>query len=349
VVKQLSSESVALFQGLNACIEVSDLPHPIGARNGHLLSSWRAWARKYQGSEAASLFESLMSTTRRRFDQNVELLRNSIHADPSWRTGKVDAGTSSEREDASLVLSTAALMFWSRQGVLIETTDALEQLLIASDIGDDLPCEQLRPPFAACFVRIGPRSRKAVVAPPHYRWMGIEAPEGVYVFDSFRETNRALALVPIFVTPDRVFAASSLDLVINDESQPLNALIAQTCSRPDQGDHFASLVQLVAKIFFYMTQPEAPRIEERKYSAAQEQIKHRGVKKAGKLSRQMHRWYDRILLGPNELAVYGHGELSPHIRRGHFRLQPYGPRFSLRKVIFLAPTWVRPDKLTSSD
>jgi hypothetical protein len=327
---------------------VGSLPHPIEARNGHLLPSWQTWARKHEGTAQASLPEALMTTTRRRFDQNVDLLRDSIHADPAWRAGMVKPAPSLEREEASFVLAAAALMFWSRQGTLIETTDALEQLLIHSDIGDDLPCELLRPPLPACFVRIGGGFRKAVVPPPHYSWMGMNAPQGVYVFDSSREKNRALAFVPIFVPPDRsAFAASSLDLVINDESQPLIDLIEQTCGRSDQGEHFASIVQLVAKIFFYLAQPNAARIEERKYSAAQEQIKRLGAKKAGRRSRQMSRWYDRIVLGPSELPMHGHGALSPHMRRGHFRQQPYGPQSSLRKVIFLAPTWVRADKLVS--
>ncbi|MGB7988144.1 MAG: hypothetical protein WCF44_02030 [Candidatus Methylophosphatis roskildensis] len=54
------------------------------------------------------------------------------------------------------------------------------------------------------------------------------------------------------------------------------------------------------------------------------------------------------MLGPQQIHLHGHGEVSPHLRRGHFRMQPHGPQMSLRKVIFIAPTWVRADRLASS-
>ena len=57
-----------------------------------------------------------------------------------------------------------------------------------------------------------------------------------------------------------------------------------------------------------------------------------------------------ILLGPLELPEYVRGvqnDVSPHWRRGHFRMQPHGPHQSLRKVIFIAPTLVRADRLNA--
>jgi hypothetical protein len=51
-------------------------------------------------------------------------------------------------------------------------------------------------------------------------------------------------------------------------------------------------------------------------------------------------WHDRAVD-----FFQQHGELSPHLQRGHFRPEPYGPQSSMRKVIFLAPTWVRADGL----
>lgn len=41
-----------------------------------------------------------------------------------------------------MVLPTASLMYWSReQRLLIESTAALEEWLMHSDVGDDLPCD----------------------------------------------------------------------------------------------------------------------------------------------------------------------------------------------------------------
>lgn len=74
-----------------------------------------------------------------------------------------------------------------------------------------------------------------------------------------------------------------------------------------------------------------------------------GSRKAAKLRRQTERLYDRVVLGPDTLPAHLHGvsgEMSPHWRRGHFRMQAHGPRLSLRKVMFISPTIVRADRLT---
>jgi hypothetical protein len=70
---------------------------------------------------------------------------------------------------------------------------------------------------------------------------------------------------------------------------------------------------------------------------------------------QVEQLYDRYIVGPESLAemlgdrldVGGAGghELLAHWRRGHFRLQPHGPRSWLRKVLFIPPTVVRADRL----
>lgn len=79
------------------------------------------------------------------------------------------------------------------------------------------------------------------------------------------------------------------------------------------------------------------------------QLKRLGPKTAAKLQRHMDRLYDRILLGPLSLPGHGvHDEVSPHWRCGHFRMQPHGPRHSLRKVLFIAPTLVRAGRLESA-
>ncbi|KUZ74810.1 hypothetical protein WI37_20755 [Burkholderia ubonensis] len=64
--------------------------------------------------------------------------------------------------------------------------------------------------------------------------------------------------------------------------------------------------------------------------------------------------YDRHLVGPAILdsdasrpepdGSNGH-EMSVHWRRPHFRMQPRGPQALLRKLVFIRPTLVRPDRL----
>lgn len=62
----------------------------------------------------------------------------------------------------------------------------------------------------------------------------------------------------------------------------------------------------------------------------------------------MDQLYDRVLSGPLALPLHSHashGEIAPHWRRGHFRMRPYGPQQSLRKVILIAPMLIRADRL----
>ena len=71
---------------------------------------------------------------------------------------------------------------------------------------------------------------------------------------------------------------------------------------------------------------------------------------------QIESLYDRYIVGPESLSDkagmsvpgerldQGH-VLPPHWRRGHFRLQPHGPQWSMRKVLFIPPTVVRLDRL----
>ncbi len=346
---QVARDVTALFHGINACIDMSGLPHPIEGRNGGITPAWQAWTRSSEGATARSLAESLMATTRRSFEQNVALLCDAIRDDPAWRAGLVDVERRIERDNVSLIPPTAALMFWSRQHQLIEPTAALEQWLVHSDLGPDLPCALFRPPAPACFIRIGDTFRDALTLPPTQAMIGNPRLQGVYVFDSSREENRAVAIVPIFEMLDMgTYGACSIELVIDDEEHPLGERISQTCQGTDLGDYFSSLARVVAKVFFYMEQPQAILIEERPHSTAQDQLGRLGTKKAAKLARKITQRYDRIMLGPQTLALHAHGEVSPHLRRGHFRLQPHGPRSSLRKVIFLAPTWVRADRLANA-
>lgn len=56
--------------------------------------------------------------------------------------------------------------------------------------------------------------------------------------------------------------------------------------------------------------------------------------------------FDYVLIGPAQehkaATKLGTGaERSPHFRRGHFRLQKWGPRWSMEKMIFIEPCFVK--------
>jgi hypothetical protein len=111
------------------------------------------------------------------------------------------------------------------------------------------------------------------------------------------------------------------------------------------------LLGYVAKVSLYMGLKEARVVRDDAYTTAQERLRRLGGKKQARLVRRGARLYDRIVVGPDRLpadldAGLGEGHaVSPHWRRGHFRMQTHGPQHSLRKLIFVAPVLVAAERL----
>lgn len=334
--------SYEFFRVLAANMNLGDLPHPIRARNLGLYPVWRQWAEERGGTIA--LFADLLSSPRSRFEQCVDLFDVAIKSDRMW--SKIRRSTSMDQTPNPLAaMATAPLMFWSAPHVFIEPTAGLEQLLANSDLGEDIPLNLLRPPTTVSYIRFGPVLRHAVTPLPPEADLG--PIEGVYVFESVRESQRALAFVPIYGHPGKVITGIyAIDMTVKDENESLLDSIQETCSEdPWLGTHFQSIAKLSTMIFLYLNLAQTQRFEENTYTDLLLQMKRVGPKKAAKLQRQVNKNYDRIVLGPQILLNSAHGELSTHWRRGHFRMQPHGPQNALRKVMFIAPTVVRGDRL----
>lgn len=72
--------------------------------------------------------------------------------------------------------------------------------------------------------------------------------------------------------------------------------------------------------------------------------------KLKKYSNKLRRTYNRLVIKPQDNIVYtsdvnnkhsnGHNPKRAHWRKGHFRMQPYGPGATSRKIIFIEPTVV---------
>lgn len=339
--------SLAFFTAMNASGNArGGRLHPVCARNSGLLAAWDAL--ESQTSESPP---SRIGRISRNFEDNLDLLRQRVARDPLWRQGRVRIGDDPRDIEAALALASAQLMFWTRRHALIEPTDALERILVDSDLGEDLPADLFRPPVPAGFIRFGQAFQQAVVPACARPDFGAHLLQGVYVFESVRSEQRALTLVPIYVMRESArFAGGRIEMIIVDETDPLEQIIRRISAPAgaEQGAHLASVAGLATKVFLYMGLARTPQIEQRDYTLARERLARIGPKKAARLQRQIEERYDRIVLGPQAIHLHGHGEVSPHLRRGHFRMQPHGPQLSLRKLLFIAPTWVRADKLGAS-
>ncbi|PWF44385.1 hypothetical protein [Massilia glaciei] len=331
---------------INECIGASPLPHPVIARNAGLVPAWQRWTEWQEGAGANdSVADRIIANPRNHFEKCVNLVKKALRSDPIWGHGVV-APPDEQDLDMSAVFAAAPLMYLRRPHALIELTPALQRLLASSDLGADIPVGLLRPPMPACFIKFGADMQTA-----RAEGCGEARVEGVYVLESVRETQRAVALVTIWtVQGQAAFSASTITLIAGDERESLVDVIERNCAKnPDRalGLHLP-IAQLCTKVFLYWNVEQARRETHAPYSEALLQLKRLGPKKAAKSRRHVDKLYDKILLGPLTLPGHAHGAhdaVSPHWRRGHFRMQSHGPQHSLRKVIFIAPMLIRADLL----
>ena len=349
---QGSIVSLNFLAALNDCISATALPHPVTARNADLVPAWQRWSAWQEGAlNGTSTADRMIASTRKNFDQCVDMIKDGLRIDPIWKKGIV-AACAEQQLDTSAVFAAAPLMFWRRAHALVELSPALQQLLARSDLGDDIPIGLLRPPVSACYIRFSEGMQHAAV-PRQSRVAEHSRIEGVYVFEAVREEMRAVALVVIWAEDDQAtLSVSSININISDETETLAAVIERICAKASHGLAMPHLTvaQLCTKIFLYWNLEHAHHERQTPYSDAALQLNRLGPKKAAKLRRHVAKLYDRIFLGP--LTLPGHcdcDEVSPHWRRGHFRMQSFGPQHAWRKVIFIAPTLVRADRLGESE
>lgn len=342
--------SLAFMNALGSCITGSAYPHPVHARNAGLVPAWLSWTACQEGNVGNPCSAAqFVADPRYRFDQCVKVIEQAISIDPVWKN-MVRNARPHQAPDMGVDLVTAPLMFWHRPHALIELTPALQQLLARSALGGDIPVALLRPPVPACFIRFGKDLQQAALM-THLDGYTFSRIDGVYVFETTFAGERGLALLALYnVDGHNASGTSCINLVIGDEREPLVQVIDRISAKMNHAHrvHQQALAQICTKVFLYWNVEQARRVEETPYTNAMQQLKQLGPKKAAKLRRHVNSLYDRILLGPLDLpgTVRGmHGEVSPHWRRGHFRMQPHGAQQSLRKVIFIAPTLVRADRL----
>ncbi|WP_322032657.1 hypothetical protein [Paraburkholderia sp. J76] len=250
-----------------------------------------------------------------------------------------------------VLLASAAALYEVRPHAVIEPTDALQTWLAQTDIGDDVPVSLFQLPMPAVFIRFGPEMAR-VVDPS--LWADVDrefTTSGVYIFETLVEGRRDLVFVAVGTTLEHdQELPMSLQLCFADMN---DSLIDHVCrarrSLPDPRSSAIPMVQMCAKVLLYMQTAGAVRIDDLRQHDAAARLVRAGNRKASKLERRLASRYNRIIVGPAELIRYAASEVAPHWRRGHLRMQAHGPQLSLRKLIFIAPTLVRADRLHASD
>lgn len=198
----------------------------------------------------------------------------------------------------------------AQRGAVIEATDALDQLLFASDLHDSLPLRLFALPFPALYLHCSPHAAQALTVQKDGHPIQVE---GIYCFagegDVALGTQRAINLI-VLLNQDGMSAGSvKITLNLTDGEDTLLSYFAsfQKTIAPEVWQWNMEIIGYVAKISLYMGLKEARVIRDDAYTAQQERLRRVGGKKQGKLA--------------------------------------HDPQNSLRKLMFIAPVLVAAEQL----
>ncbi|MFM0285647.1 hypothetical protein [Paraburkholderia megapolitana] len=251
--------------------------------------------------------------------------------------------------------------FNARQGALYEPTPALHRLLDDAWIADDVPVSTIRlPADTVCIV-------------PDPSWWGRQGGiEAVALFyHPAADDGRSQAVISCATwshrwDPDRSVKLDLLQIPMGDPDATIRQVFDEAVDAPDSPlpadaeeaarvqKHWIGVLDYVVKMLLYLSVRDAHVVHDRAYSDAPRNFGGLGKRKRAERLAQIELLYDRHIVGPaildaesvTSLPVDGEQrEVRGHWRRPHFRMQPHGPNSSLRRLAFIGPALVRPDRL----
>jgi hypothetical protein len=287
--------------------------------------------------------------------------------DPRHRTLDHFTEMLAQGEGSTEMGSAFSVMLFARQTVspqpqfLVE--DGLVEMLEHTDISDDIPVSVLTLPYPRCYLELG-RARATGLRVPNPS-TGLHVLEGAYL-----ETGTSVERGPgifVMLTGSPLGHDNAMDDATNslfvstanpDESLRTALLNARKSSAelatelglvPDMPEHFEhefEALKLLAKVLLYLNLPQARKdVRKELTQARQAAVAKKNPAKRARAEKELRRLADYILItAPPEqrepdVDAGGRGVKS-HWRRGHYRLQAHGPRYSLRKVLFVQPMLV---------
>lgn len=300
---------------------------------------WRRWSEP--GTSCAAIRAEMLWQLERNFPllehENPESLRNS------------------QTHIANQI--SVNLLYCLHKGTVIEATPALESLLANSDVDLGLPMSMVAPPFAAQYLHFGELAMRHLT-PPASSMPG-HVFDGAFCFFGPRADAPGrwrLELILISKRGDRysgqVTLAGETDRGDMSLGQWMEWVLGAADGRLDDDCREAmhAVVSYVVKLFLYMGLKNARRVELNDRDDVLKRAKGLGERKRDRLLKRTASLYNAILVGPETLPAQatscgGGSAVAPHWRRGHFRMQPCGPGWQERKLIFVAPVLIHADRL----
>ncbi|RKE23962.1 hypothetical protein B0G76_8664 [Paraburkholderia sp. BL23I1N1] len=323
------------------------LPASVRYRATGALTAWREFRREAEAFAPASLASML------RADPPTKLVQDFAEVTRRMLPHGVEGVPP---EDLAVHASHSVIWqaFDERLGALYEPTPALHRLLEQAYIADDVPVGALELPVETL-----------CIIPEPSRWTQPGECESIALFRGTKPTSHGTSQIISFVTCSRradvrrSVLIDALDMSLDDPGRTVRELLDDAFAEPQPGDeeirqHWRHALDYAIKMLLYLTARDAHVVHDRAYTQAPREFGGLGKRRRAERLAQIEQLYDRHIVGPaildaesmgSLLADGVHHEVRGHWRRPHFRMQPYGPNSSLRKLAFIGPTIVRPDRL----
>jgi hypothetical protein len=330
-------------------------PYPIQFRNQGAIDAWtralgntEVW-RRWQDPE--TLCWQIRQEVLRQLERMESLPPES---------GEMARVVADDQRRLAVEISTN-LKYHLNQGMVIETTAALETLLTNSDVDLSLPMSMVAPPYRAQYLRFGEAAMRYLKVPDS------QAPDrcfdGVFCFltphgSSCASGSTCWTLELVFVSKRQDRYSGYVSLLGETDrgsttvgewlSGVLLAVMGQSEGEFHQPMHAA--ISYVVRVFLYMALTQARVVKHAEHDEALRRVAGLGSRKRAKLLQRSVSLYNSILVGPESLpstaAVGGTGHgVAAHWRRGHFRMQPHGAGNQLRRLVFIAPVLIHAEHL----
>ena len=344
-----------LKSAIEKCIRSEDdvyarLPIPIRYRASGAVEAWKQ-VRQAAGNSGTE-FSRLLVT-----EEIARLLERFETYIRTW-TGRPLSTITDTLGVWHAMRSVAWQAFSASDGALYEPTPAMHRLLDASYIADDVPVGLIQlPANVLCII-------------PDPSWWdhdgGIEAIT-IVRHEQGTEGQRHGWLSFMAWTHHRQRAhrsANVLQLSLADPRRTIRSLLEEIVSQEGRIDaepnaqnareYWAQVLDYAIKMLLYLTVRDAQVVYDRAYTDAPRSFSGLGKRKRAERLAEIEQLYDRHIVGPAILDMElssavpsdgTHREVRGHWRRPHFKMQPHGPHSSLRKLAFVGPTIVRPDRL----
>jgi hypothetical protein len=350
--RELHKRSLDFLVAVDATTRTTRALPPHRAARAGLTAAWRAWVdvlRRRDG-ESVSVFQLRADGDFGPPEAGAALTELLVEAmrvhDPvrlrSWQSSEVMR---------LATLGFAAGLYLARPNVVVEPTLALQKWLKRTDIGEEISTEMFQLPKPAVFLHFGPEMSDAVDST---LWAHIDEPVitiGVYLFDTRVGSRRDLVFIPVGARtsqPGSCDLYQTIQFVIEDERDPLMDHVRKTAlSAGAESKVLEGMVQMCIKVMLYLRTAGAVCTTDSRGDEAMERLKRVGDRKASIVERRLSSRYNQIIAGPQAISQKAENEVTAHWRRGHLRMQPYGPQSSLRKLIFVAPVLVGAERFNA--